>query len=216
MKLVRCFGAIMLTAPFLSAQQISRVDLPGIPAAQVRAFSPADGYPKIEVRDSKGILLQSTVFPVWKNHRGYLMGPSKTKFAVMGTSSPKASVIFAVSASGRADYCNVSVALLGVRDGVVKPLLSKPFPGDYPVSNFYWGDLGNGIGYGLAHWEHASGARFYDRIRLTLYRYVESRNSLVKFKIRTTHDLVSSQAANPLAEFGLHYQDMSEPLSGDC
>jgi hypothetical protein len=208
--MVLCFAGIV------SAQQTARVDLPGIPRAEIRTISPVDGYPRLEVRDGNDHLLRALIFRVWRNIPGYIMGPAQTRFRVLDGPTIDTKIILSASGSGRADHCNVSVALLGVRNGVVKPLMQKPFAGDYPVSHFYWGELGNGWGYGLAHWEHARGNRFDDHIRLTLYRYDPLRNELVKSKVMTTREVIRFDSPNPLMEFGVQYANVLDGFFQSC
>ncbi|SEF47254.1 hypothetical protein SAMN05421819_0122 [Bryocella elongata] len=198
------------------AQQVAVTNLPGIRDAEVRAVSPANGFPRIEVRDAEHRMRKVVRFPAWRNHADYASRPALTKFRVLAGPEADSEIILGVSGSGRADYCNVSVALIGVRAGKIKLLTPAPFRGDYPEGRYYWGELGDGLGPGLAHWQHARSERFDDRIRLTIYRYDSDRNALVKTKVMTTRHVIPYDEPNPLREFGLQYKDAVGDLLPSC
>jgi len=214
----RClpFLSIYFLAAGMFAQQTETVDLPGLHQAEVRAVTPTGGFPSIEIRNGRGQLLLQTRFRYIRIYPDYAGGPPVTKFMELAGPTPDAKTILAASGYSMADDCHISAAVIGVRKGKVVQWTHQPDLWVYLEGGMYWGELGNGWGYGLAKWEHAGGYRFDSRVKLTLYRYDRVRNELVKLKSMTTKEVVPFQAPNPLAEFGVNYPNLLKTLLPGC
>ncbi len=135
--------------------------------------------------------------------------PHLLRFRAMHPEGFPDPVVLATLASPGASDVSFETRLFAVLGGRIRPLLSRPL-GTLLEGGVYVGDLGDGIGPGLAVWTLIWGHEPHvDPHRYALRRWRWTGREFAPLATLSTHERYGTPAA-ALHEFGVGYHDMAQ------